>query len=637
MGTEPPSYDFRQLLSLKPGASSSSPEFFGPITVARVPGKHRGLVCARAVRRGELLFANRALAVAETRSLPEVTCQKLRSCSEWDFGAFFLLSDGLHTPHELPKLPQVPREEVENMDQRARDVKKERVKAILSANAHELDTSGGQLSAIFLVASLVNHSCRPSAARVFLGDMMFVRAARDLNAGDEITDGYISVLQPALERRRAIRERYGFELCEDRILVEEHLFSKAAVTELLEKIDNANSLEDFSEILEETQRFVSRQLRSLSDCTAESATCVTAAQRLGCGLERLLLGGLVMPVQVGMATILSHMGRHAEAAKGYCRCCWLMEELAPHNAYHAKWAVEALVEAAKASLPLGDYAAYAQHVLNGHCGPGPEGLSGPALCRGAVSRPLFDFMVVQRIWNFVSRHRKKLIFTGIVAGGVYYYVKVKLPKIQADLFDSLLKELTEGASASNGQVEEQQRRVSFQKHQEVSDSYARKGLQNFLVRLQGCFKIDQCQAKVKAASDREQKLAALKELQVECLSMVASAAYSLYVILLLHRVQFNIAGREAISSKTGEIAQDGAESAAMQELIASTDYFLEKGAAMIVTATRSAVQAASLQPDAPVSTESLTSFFKEVFEKLEKERSNRSSFGMNRMDRRKTR
>ncbi|CAK9006866.1 unnamed protein product [Durusdinium trenchii] len=228
-------------------------------------------------------------------------------------------------------------------------------------------------------------------------------------------------------------------------------------------------------------------------------------------------------------------------------------------------------------------------------------------------------MVVQRIWNFVSRHRKKLIFTGIVAGGVYYYVKVKLPKIQADLFDSLLKELTEGASASNGQVEEQQRRVSFQKHQEVSDSYARKGLQNFLVRLQGCFKIDQCQAKVKAASDREQKLAALKELQVECLSMVASAAYSLYVILLLHRVQFNIAGREAISSKTGEIAQDGAESAAMQELIASTDYFLEKGAAMIVTATRSAVQAASLQPDAPVSTESLTSFFKEVFEKLEKE------------------
>ena len=74
--------------------------------------------------------------------------------------------------------------------------------------------------------------------------------------------------------------------------------------------------------------------------------------------------------EVGMATILSHMGRHAEAAKGYCRCCWLMEELAPHNAYHAKWAVEALVEAAKASLPLGDYAAYAQHVLNGHCGPG---------------------------------------------------------------------------------------------------------------------------------------------------------------------------------------------------------------------------------------------------------------------------
>lgn len=47
-----------------------------------------------------------------------------------------------------------------------------------------------------------------------------------------------------------------------------------------------------------------------------------------------------------------------------------MEELAPHNAYHAKWAVEALISASHAGLPLEGYAGYARKVLEGHCGPG---------------------------------------------------------------------------------------------------------------------------------------------------------------------------------------------------------------------------------------------------------------------------
>lgn len=226
-------------------------------------------------------------------------------------------------------------------------------------------------------------------------------------------------------------------------------------------------------------------------------------------------------------------------------------------------------------------------------------------------------MVVQRIWNFISRHRKKFIFTGLLAGGAYYFIKVKLPKVQQDLIDSFMKELAAGQKSSNGQVEEQQRRASFQKHQEVSDSYARKGLRSFLTRLQSCFKIDECHAKVKAASDSQTKVAAFKELQVECLSLVASAAYSLNVILMLHRVQFNIAGREATA---GQAAEANDAPSAMEELIKSTDYFLEKGPGMVVDATRKAVQGTtSLQPETPVSTSSLSSFFQEVFQEVEKD------------------
>mmetsp|Transcript_92167 Transcript_92167/g.112869 ORF Transcript_92167/g.112869 Transcript_92167/m.112869 type:complete len:358 (+) Transcript_92167:76-1149(+) len=230
-------------------------------------------------------------------------------------------------------------------------------------------------------------------------------------------------------------------------------------------------------------------------------------------------------------------------------------------------------------------------------------------------------MVVQRIWNFISRHRKKLIFTGLLAGGAYYFLKVKLEKVQQDFFDSLMKELAAGAASSNGQAEEQQRRASFQKHQEVSDGYARKGLRSFLARHQSRFKIDQCHAKVKAASNSEMKVAAFKELQVECLTLLASAAYSLNVILMLHRVMFNIAGREAAAGQSGESPEaNGEPPAAMQELISSTDFFLENGPAMVADAARKAVQETpSLQPETAVSTNSLSSFFKDIFQKVEKD------------------
>eukprot|EP00434_Breviolum_minutum_P015043 symbB.v1.2.013266.t1/scaffold879.1/size325971/13 len=86
---------------------------------------------------------------------------------------------------------------------------------------------------------------------------------------------------------------------------------------------------------------------------------------------------------------------------------------------------------------------------------------------------------------------------------------------------------------------------------------------------------------------------------------------------MLHRVQFNIAGREATA---GQAAEANDAPSAMEELIKSTDYFLEKGPAMVVDATRKAVQGTtSLQPETPVSTSSLSSFFQEVFQEVEKD------------------
>ena len=47
-----------------------------------------------------------------------------------------------------------------------------------------------------------------------------------LSSSSQVTDGYVSVVQPATERRKAVRERYGFDLTGDRILLEDQLFSE---------------------------------------------------------------------------------------------------------------------------------------------------------------------------------------------------------------------------------------------------------------------------------------------------------------------------------------------------------------------------------------------------------------------------
>lgn len=371
----PDSYDFPQLLALPVGKCAEVPEYFGPVDVANVAGKGRGLVVVRPVTAGELLFANRAFATASLDALPETTTKKLECCSQEQFDAFFMLCDGKSTPSDMPRLVSSKDEKQESKLRRVVD--RDRVKAILAANAHELDTSdlsqsrplSHSVSALFLVGSLVNHSCRPTAARVFLGDMMFVRAARDMNSGEEITDGYISVLQPSFDRREKLLKRHGFGISDDRALVEDKLLPERQARRLVERMDEAETFEDFAQLTRDVETFVNDRLHWLGSGFA-TAEVEAAATRLGPGLQQLLVGGMATAAYVAVAALLARQDKHAAAAMAYSKCCWLLEELAPHNAYHASWAVEALLEAANGGLPLDVYIRYARKVLNAHCGPG---------------------------------------------------------------------------------------------------------------------------------------------------------------------------------------------------------------------------------------------------------------------------
>lgn len=67
-------------------------------------------------------------------------------------------------------------------------------------------------------ASYVNHSCLPNSVRTFIGDIHFLRATRDISAGEEVTHQYVSPEIDIIERQEKYEGTWGFKcdchLCE---------------------------------------------------------------------------------------------------------------------------------------------------------------------------------------------------------------------------------------------------------------------------------------------------------------------------------------------------------------------------------------------------------------------------------------
>jgi len=84
------------------------------------------------------------------------------------------------------------------------------------AKASPSSTTGG--SGIWIMPSYVNHSCWPNSVRSFLGDLLIVRAARDITEGEEITMTYFDNESGVQKRQKASHSGWGFDcectLCE---------------------------------------------------------------------------------------------------------------------------------------------------------------------------------------------------------------------------------------------------------------------------------------------------------------------------------------------------------------------------------------------------------------------------------------
>jgi hypothetical protein len=63
---------------------------------------------------------------------------------------------------------------------------------------------------LWLDPSYINHSCSPNCHLMIVGDALFIRAVRNIAAGEELTRAYFDIFKP-LSQRDILSDRFEFE------------------------------------------------------------------------------------------------------------------------------------------------------------------------------------------------------------------------------------------------------------------------------------------------------------------------------------------------------------------------------------------------------------------------------------------
>ena len=63
---------------------------------------------------------------------------------------------------------------------------------------------------VYMIASMVNHSCIPNCVQSFIDDKLYIKTTKDICIGEEIVISYIDIAQPTRCRRQQLKATYGF-------------------------------------------------------------------------------------------------------------------------------------------------------------------------------------------------------------------------------------------------------------------------------------------------------------------------------------------------------------------------------------------------------------------------------------------
>ena len=166
--------------------------------VQDIPGRGKGIVAARSVKRGEFLFSEPPLFTLPPSPTNSNILGALAKCTREEQRQYFALANS----YRKQLLPALAIWETN---------------FLLLGNGNNAKTLPQQpaqdLAGIFLLASRFNSSCIPNVSKAWdeLRNVMVFRTLRDIAEGEELCFNYCDVLETQQERKRVLSSEFGFE------------------------------------------------------------------------------------------------------------------------------------------------------------------------------------------------------------------------------------------------------------------------------------------------------------------------------------------------------------------------------------------------------------------------------------------
>ncbi|GFQ02561.1 histone-lysine n-methyltransferase smyd3 [Phtheirospermum japonicum] len=234
------------------GKTPEFAEYIGAVEIKKSEISGRGLFATKNVESGSLLFVTKAVAV--DRAIVPQNCvenahlviwknfidkveQIVSKCNEVNFLISNLSAGEDEGSLGIPEIgffrPEADFSSCEKLDMG-------KMLSILDVNSILEDAVSSKVLGknaeyqgigLWVLASLINHSCDPNVRRLHIGDYVMVHASRDVKAGEELTFAYFDVLSP-LSKRVEMAKNWGFVCKCKRCEYEDNLCCKQEMRDL---------------------------------------------------------------------------------------------------------------------------------------------------------------------------------------------------------------------------------------------------------------------------------------------------------------------------------------------------------------------------------------------------------------------